>query len=475
MLYCRSINGQERKLSVSFEILTEITGTYVYPGLLVMFFFGLTILIHELGHFLMAKRRGMKIERLSIGFGPAIWKWERNGTEYRVSWIPFGGYVSLPQMAPMEMIEGKTESKPEELPPASPKSKSLVAFCGPMMNLVLAFLIAFVVWGVGMPMPSNSTVVGWVDPGSPEEHAGIRPGDRVVAINGRTVKRWTEIRGEVVNSHEPNITITLERDVKPYQCLLEIEADEHGGAKMVSLYPESRPFAQRIIPGSPAEQAGLQAGDRFLAVEGVPIWSADQLRGIIGSRTDQLTEVKVLRHGQPLTVKVTPQVLEQKAKRGQMGVRLGDEVVRPGPTPLDQIWESLQMMGYTAKALIHHKETGVGLNDLSGPVGIIGGLWAMIAFGGVRAGLWLAVVLNVNLAVLNLLPVPVLDGGHILFAAIEQVRRKPLNARLVNATQTAFAVLIITFMLYVTFYDFQRFFPTKLKTQTSEPASLPRP
>ena len=183
----------------------------------------------------------------------------------------------------------------------------------------------------------------------------------------------------------------------------------------------------------------------------------------------------MLRHGQPVTVKVTPQVLEQKAKRGQMGVRLGDEVVRPGPTPLDQIWESLQMMGYTAKALIHHKETGVGLNDLSGPIGIIGGLWAMIAFGGVRAGLWLAVVLNVNLAVLNLLPVPVLDGGHILFAVIERVWRKPLNARLVNATQTAFAVLIITFMLYVTFYDLQRFFPTKLKTQTSEPASLPRP
>jgi regulator of sigma E protease len=210
-------------------------------------------------------------------------------------------------------------------------------------------------------------------------------------------------------------------------------------------------------------------------VEGVPILSADQLRGIIGSRADQLTEVKVLRNGQPVIVKVTPQILEPKAKRAQMGVSLGDEVVRPGPTPLDQIWESLQMMGYTAKALFHHKETGVGLGDLSGPVGIVGGLWAMIAYGGVRSGLWLAVVLNVNLAVLNLLPVPVLDGGHILFAAIEWVRRKPLNARLINATQTAFAALIITFMLYVTFHDFQRFFPAKLKTRISEPASAPQP
>jgi regulator of sigma E protease len=227
--------------------------------------------------------------------------------------------------------------------------------------------------------------------------------------------------------------------------------------------------------GSPAEQAGLMAGDRFLAVEGVPIMSADQLRGIIGGRADQLTEVRVLRHDQAVTVKVTPQILEQKAKHAQMGVRLGDEVVRPGPAPLDQIWEALQMMGYTAKALFHHKETGVGLNDLSGPVGIMGGLWAMIAFGGVRSGLWLAVVLNVNLAVLNLLPLPVLDGGHIVFAAIEQIMRKPLNARLINATQTAFAVLIITFMLYVTFYDFQRLFPTKPKMKVSEPASAPQP
>jgi regulator of sigma E protease len=460
---------------VSSDILTEIISIYIYPGLLVFFFFGLTIFIHEFGHFIMARRRGMKIERFSLGFGPAIWQWKRDGIEYRISWIPFGGYVSLPQMAPMEAIEGKTKSKPDELPPASPKSKTMVAFCGPMMNMVLAFLIAFIVWGVGMPMPSNSTVVGWVDPDSPEEHAGILVGDRVTAINGRPVKRWTEIRGEVVNSHEPNIAITLEREGKPYQRQLEVEPDEHGGARILGLYPESRPFAQRIIPGSPAEQAGLLAGDKFLAVEGVPIMSADQLRGIIGNRADQLTEVKVLRHGQPVIVKVTPQILERNAKRAQMGVRLGDEIVRPGPTPLDQIWESLQMIGYTVKALFYHKETGVGIGDLSGPVGIVGGLWAMIAYGGVRSGLWLAVVLNVNLAVLNLLPIPVLDGGHILFAAIEWVRRKPLNARLINVTQTAFAALIITFMLYVTFHDFERFFPAKPKTQTSEPAPAPQP
>ena len=132
MLYWKQTFGRERKQNMPFDtIIDEIISICIYPALLVVFFFGLTIFIHELGHFLMAKRRGMKIERFSIGFGPQIGSWKRDGVEYRISWIPFGGYVALPQMAPMEVIEGKTESKPEELPPASPESKTLVAFLAP--------------------------------------------------------------------------------------------------------------------------------------------------------------------------------------------------------------------------------------------------------------------------------------------------------------------------------------------------------
>ncbi len=153
-------------------VLNFITGI-LYPALLVLFFFGLTIFIHELGHFVVAKRRGMKIERFSVGFGPKIWGYKKDGIDYRVSWFPFGGYVALPQMSPMETIEGETESKSDELPSVSPSSKFLVAIAGPSMNIVLAALLATILWGVGMP--TNLAVVGWVDSGSLVGVGGCSP------------------------------------------------------------------------------------------------------------------------------------------------------------------------------------------------------------------------------------------------------------------------------------------------------------
>ena len=131
-------------------------------------------------------------------------------------------------------------------------------------------------------------------------------------------------------------------------------------------------------------------------------------------------------------------------------------MVRPGPVPLQQFKDVVGLMGDTVYALAHHKQTGIGAKSLSGPVGIAGGWWFEIVHGGWRRGLWFAVLLNINLAIINLLPLPVLDGGHILFSLFEAVIRKPLNAKFVHATSVAFAVVLISFMLYVTFFDIQR-------------------
>src|SRR5258706_13738141 len=172
MLYWKLICGPERKLNVSFD-LWNIVATKVYPAVLVVFFFGLTIFIHELGHYLMARKRGMIVERFSIGFGPKMFGWVKDGIDYRISWLPFGGYVALPQMSPMEAIEGKTESQAAELPPTSSMSKILVALAGPVMNFGLAFVLAAIVYWFGLPQPVNPSVIGWVEPGSREEQLGI--------------------------------------------------------------------------------------------------------------------------------------------------------------------------------------------------------------------------------------------------------------------------------------------------------------
>jgi regulator of sigma E protease len=136
-------------------------------------------------------------------------------------------------------------------------------------------------------------------------------------------------------------------------------------------------------------------------------------------------------------------------------------VVRPGPTPVAQFAEVFRLMGDTVYALVHHKETGVGLRSISGPVGIAGSWWYQITRGGIRRGLWFAVLLNINLAIINLLPIPVLDGGHIVFSVVEVLRRRPVNPRLQHAAQMAFAVLLLSFMLYVTIFDIRRLIPDR--------------
>jgi regulator of sigma E protease len=451
----------------------------VYPALLVLFFFGLTIFIHELGHFLVAKRCGMKIERFSVGFGPKIWGYTKDGIDYRVSWFPFGGYVALPQMSPMETIEGETKSRAEDLSPVSPRSKFRVAIAGPLMNIALAVVLAVVLWYVGMP--TNLAVVGWVDSGSPEELAGVRPGDRIVQVNDQKVKTWSDFMEVVAFSREPTVRMVVERDGQQREFLLETKLNEQFGVKMLEhLWPRGHPFAQRVLGDSPAERAGLRMGDQFVSIEGIPIYSSDQLRELIGKRADQSTEIKLRRGRETLSLTVIPE-LSAEEKVGRIGVQLGDhmEIVRPGPTPTDQFTDILVSMGRMVRGLAHSKETGVTARSMSGPVGILAIWWYAIVSGGLRQGLHIAVLLNINLAVINLLPMPVLDGGHVLFAAIEVVRRKPLSARLVHAASMTFAVLLITFMLYVTFFDIQRltFGRSRMapKPGTEEPAPAAEP
>ena len=442
---------------MSFEVIQTVVATKIYPALVVLFFFGITIFIHELGHFLVGKWRGMKIERFSIGFGPKIFGWTKDGVEYRLSWIPFGGYVALPQMSPMDAIEGKTEGSTEEMPPAPPLSKTLVAFAGPLMNVALALLLATVLWGAGKPM--NVPIVGWVETGSPEELAGIQPGDKIVEVNGQRIKTWTQVMEAVAFSRTPDVRLTIERAGQPREVLVESKVNQRLEVKMLEIYPRNHPFTQNVLTGSAAERAGLKDGDEFVSIEGVPIYSSEQLRSLVGKRTDLPTTVKVLRRGEPLTLTVTPE-LNPDEKAGRMGVQLGDrlEIVRPGPNPLEQFRDVLGSMVGLIKALMHSKETGVGPSSVSGPVGILGLCWYGIVTGGLLQGINIAVMLNLNFAIINLFPFPVLDGGHIVFAAIEAIRRRPLNARIVQGLSSAFAILLISFMLYVTVFDFKRFF-----------------
>jgi regulator of sigma E protease len=169
----------------------ELILTYILVGVAVVLMFGASIFVHELGHFLMALWRGMRVEAFAIGLGPKIWSQVRNGMDYSFRWIPAGGFVRLPQMFTSETLEGA--AKNEEVPPAPPGSKILVAFAGPAMNVVFAFLVATVIYFVGLPVQVDPSIVGYVEPDSPEAKLGIQQGDRIVAVDGKRVNSWQDV------------------------------------------------------------------------------------------------------------------------------------------------------------------------------------------------------------------------------------------------------------------------------------------
>lgn len=436
-----------------------LNGIYVIVAVLALF--GAAIFVHELGHFLVARWCGMKVLEFAIGFGPKVFSRTRNGIEYSVRWIPAGGFVKLPQMITSEALEGKSDD--EQIPPASPWAKIVVAFAGPFMNVVFAFVIAGIIYFVGLPVAVNPPIIGNVDKDSPEYKMGIREGDWVVAVDRKPVKSWRDVQRYAVLARTNVMPVVTERDGKYMTNYLTATMNNLVDLKMLNLDPRDHPVVVDVDKGSPAEKAGLEVNDRFLFFNGVPVVGQQQLIDLIRQRGGETTKAVVRRGDKTIALSITPRIINAEKKTGQIGAVLSSDsaityrVMKPGPKPwvmIDEVWTQTVE---TFSALLHHKETGVGPRDLAGPVGILAMLAAWVNTD-YRLALQFLVLLNVNLAVLNLLPIPVLDGGHILLALIEKIRRRPISPRIIEYTTTAFALLLITFMLYVTvFGDLQRF------------------
>src|SRR5712664_2124815 len=251
----------------------------------VLLLFNLLIFVHELGHFLAARWRGLKVDRFAIWFGKPIWKKKINGVEYALGSIPAGGYVALPQMAPMEIIEGKGETPSEPLPPISALDKIIVAFAGPLFSFLLAFFFAVIVWGVGKPASDSdhSTTIGWVDPTGPAWKAGLRPGDKIIEIDGHPVTQFAppaqdSVTWRIVSSEGTNIEIKYLRDGKtetayavPYKR--PTQWYERKALRQVLIASEQPAIIFEVATNSPAATAGLRHGDQVIAMNGEKIYS----------------------------------------------------------------------------------------------------------------------------------------------------------------------------------------------------------
>jgi regulator of sigma E protease len=467
--------------------MTILTIIYVVAAVLVLF--GAAIFIHEFGHFWVARRLGMKVEEFAIGFGPKIYSWKRDGIEYSLRWIPAGGFVKLPQMVTSEALEGKNGSDGVSqgelpVPPAPPLHKILVAFAGPFMNVVFAFAIATVIYFVGLPVPVNPPVIGYVEPGSAEAKLGIHEGDVVKSVDGKPINSWQDVVMNTVVARTPMLPVVIEHDGKEQTYELQATTDNAIGLKMLNLDPRDHPQVMQVLSGTPAEKAGLQAKDVIISFAGVPVASREQLIDLIRKRGGQATEMRVQRDADKITLNITP-TLDPETKFGQVGIMLGSDstqvyiVQKPGPTPWENISNVLNQTFMVISALVHSHETGVGAKDLTGPIGILTMLavWVKTDY---RLALNFLVLLNMNLAIINLLPIPVLDGGHIMMSLVEKVRRRPMNMKFVEYVTTGFAVMLISFMLYIAFFDIKRIplfhamFNTNAQIeQTTSPAAAP--
>ena len=458
---------------------------YIYIGVVVVLLFGAAIFVHEYGHYWVALRRKLKVEEFAIGFGPKLFSWRaKNGVLWSIRGIPAGGFVKLPQMITSEAIEGKPE---EELPPITPLSKILVSVAGPFMNVVFAFAIATFIYFVGLPQPVNPSIIGYVDPKSDEAKLGIKEGDRVVALEGKPVKTWQDVNMGTILALTNTLQVTFDRAGQQFTHPLKAEVSEVFGLKILKLNPKDHPILAGIKSDGPAEKAGLQTGDEIVNFAGVPIVAREQFIELVRKRPGQATPIEVKRAGQLIPLTVTP-TADPADGVGRIQVEVASnakqvfEVMRPGPLPWIQVANVFDQMVSTIKALVYSKQTGVKAKDLSGPVGIISGL-AIQVNTDYRLALSFLVLLNINLAVLNMLPIPVLDGGHIAMAILEKLRGKPLSVRFVELTTSAFAIMLISFMAYVTFFDVKRFplfkammnADTKVEQSTNAPASTPAP
>ena len=441
----------------------------LFIALEVVLLFNFIILVHELGHFLVARWRGLYADRFAIWFGRPIWSKKIGDVTWQIGSIPAGGFVSLPQLAPMEWIEGRTLPSGKPLEPCRPLDKIVVALAGPVFSLGLAFVFGTLVWLVGQPVSDGeqTTTIGFVGKDSTAAKAGLRPGDQLTAIDGIPVNHWggtdkSSVGWRIVASENPTIRLEFERDGQPMAVEAIPEKEEVTGWKRASLreliiLPTETPMIAEVFADSPAQAAGLKPSDLLLSVDGQKLWSSFQLAEHLRSNGVSPIRLGLERAGQTREVIVTPRwaATEVTNHVAMIGVKwdLTGRMSLAHPTPWKQVSGFVRGMFNTVSALFSSKSE-IKPQHLGGPVQIFRAYYTLFESPqGWRLALWFSVFMNVNLAILNLLPIPMLDGGHILIGFVEFLRRRPLSEPLVRWVQTAGAMLVIGFMLYVTSFD----------------------
>ncbi len=514
---------------------------------------GFCIFSHELGHFLAAKWRGLHIDAFSLGFKP-FWRKKINGVEYRLGWLPFGGYVELPQVDASDAVPKAADGT--ELPRAKPLDRIITAVAGPLFNILSGLLLGCIIWAVGMPQDSprmHELSVLTVEKKSPEYAAGLRPGDKIltlngksffltwrnfakelmlatgevelgvlrdgkpltiryrvvdnpdapgslgnekigwpfftvmiplelyprsgsiaeqagvrdgdllVAVDGKPMQNYLEFQEALNRSQGKDLKIALQRDGKPVEVTMAATPMPQYARYLIGIQMEqknesSNILVSQVFPGSPAEAAGIRAGDTLLEAGETPLTAMAKFQEYLAERKSEPFRLTYLRDGVKSSVEI--------AAREEIPYSIGvDLSALDHPTPFQQFYDTIELSYKSLRGMLVGLANKIGLtretstlkpSHMSGPLGIGMVLFNSVHHSSLWTGIYFMVMISFALAIFNLLPLPVLDGGHILFGLIELVFRRPVPVVVLKSLSTVFVTLLIGMMLYVTFYDGKR-------------------
>ena len=420
-----------------------------------LFVLGVLVFVHELGHFLAARRIGVRVLTFSLGFGPKILKLRRGDTEYCVSVIPLGGYV---KMAGESSDDART-GRPDEFMSKTKWERFQILIMGPAMNIILAVVVMAVVLAQGAEVPvyqDQPPVVGAVAPGSPAEQAGIQRGDLILDVAGRRVDTWEDLFIAVGTRPDRDVPVTLHRAGQTQSVTVRPVPETRYEIGSIGVIPDINPIVASVIAGEPAERAGLLAGDVVLAVNGERMVTRTQLVEAISRNGGREIELAIEREGRQLMISATP---AQRGDRGMLGVYVTEPTRSFTPGPLEALQLSVQR-NIEFSGLIFRTLGGLFVGEVSprqlmGPVAI-----AQLSGESAEAG-WIALFtlmasISLNLGLLNLLPIPVLDGGHILIIALEGVARRDFSMAVKEKMLLAGFVLLMMLMVTVIYNDLTR-------------------
>jgi len=447
----------------------------LHTALAFVFAIALLVAVHEYGHFIVARKLGIRVEKFSIGFGPALFSWRgKDGeVEYIIAAIPLGGYVKMLG----ENLDEQGEAQPSELSDAELArayhvqpvwKRASVAVAGPLFNFIFAVAAYIVVGWLGQTvMPA---VVGNVAPSSVAERAGLIQGDILTAVNGDEIVSWQQFEESLKRSVGKDVAIAYKRDDMSSSVVVAVKRFEQD-ALLVNVAEDGlglglgmQVFVDSVIPDSPANKAGLLAGDRIMQFNGMDIGSTREFIRSIQKHAGKPLMLSVLRGDTYLQLQVIP-----KAKIahgvGRLGVHLMSKSLSDPIIYRMGMWEGIaygftrtaEMTVMTVQVLGKMITAAISPDNLGGPIAIAQ-LAGRTADMGMAAFITFLALISVNLGVLNLLPIPVLDGGHLMYLGIEKIRGKPLPMEILERMQLIGVVLIGTLMVFAFYNDLMRLF-----------------